>query len=102
MLRVEKDSENQTRVYFLNPNNEGRQNWGQGIKPSVYGFDETHGESSLPFHEFTARVYAFHYDPLITNSWLAQVPEEEIMKVKSLAEQSWGKSYIWSQLKKLW
>ncbi|QNL22836.1 hypothetical protein HZR84_13110 [Hyphobacterium sp. CCMP332] len=102
MLRVEKDKDDQTRVYFLNPNNEGRQNWGQEIKPSVYGHGEKHGESSLPIQEFAARVYAFHYDPLITNSWISNVPEEEIIKVKTLAEQSWGKSYIWSQQIKLW
>ncbi len=102
MLRVDKDQNDQTRVYFLNPNNEGRQNWGQDIKPSVYGYGEKHGESSLPIHEFAARVYAFHYDPLITNTWISKVPDEEIKKVKTLAEQSWGKSYVWSQQIKLW
>jgi hypothetical protein len=51
------------RVYFYNPNNEGRQDWGGGVRPTVRGHGERPGESSLPFAHFASRVYAFHYDP---------------------------------------
>lgn len=102
LLHVGKDEEGVMRAYFLNPNNEGRQNWGQGIKPSVYGHGEKHGESSLPFHQFAARVYAFHFNSLETKAHLESVPDEEIEKVETLARESWGKSYIWSELKKQW
>ncbi len=43
LLRVDQDSTGVVRAYFLNPNNEGRQDWGQGIKPSVFGHGEKHG-----------------------------------------------------------
>ncbi|MDZ7847170.1 MAG: hypothetical protein U5L96_10585 [Owenweeksia sp.] len=76
LLRVSENTENvegsEIRAYFLNPNNEGRQDWGQSIKPSVYGNGERHGESSLPIHQFMARVYAFHFNKLDAQSdtWL--------------------------------
>ncbi|MGB0166644.1 MAG: hypothetical protein ACPF8V_07290 [Luteibaculum sp.] len=63
LLRV-KETDSGVRAYFYNPNNEGRQNWGQGIKPSVNGFGEKYGESSLPIDEFASRVYAFHYNSI--------------------------------------
>ena len=50
--RVAEDDEGKIRVYFFNPNNEGRQNWGKGVEPSVVGHGEIPGESSLPFRSF--------------------------------------------------
>ncbi|CAD5258108.1 MULTISPECIES: hypothetical protein [unclassified Imperialibacter] len=102
LLRVDKNKKGEMRAYFLNPNNEGRQDWGQGIKPTVFGNGEKPGESSLPFYQFVARVYAFHYSALDVKSWLSLVPQEEISKVEPLAKESWGKSYVWNQQTKLW
>ncbi|EPR71603.1 hypothetical protein [Cyclobacterium qasimii] len=102
LLRVEKDPKGEERAYFLNPNNEGRQNWGQGITPSVYGNGEIHGESSLPIHQFAARIYAFHYNNLDAASKMDKIPQSEVDTVKELAKESWGKSYIWLEFKKQW
>lgn len=102
LLRVDKDPKGVTRAYFLNPNNEGRQDWGQQIKPSVHGCGEKPGESSLPYDQFAARIYAFHYNALDAQAWLANVPDAEINKVEQLARASWGKSYVWNQLIKQW
>ncbi|REG81073.1 hypothetical protein [Algoriphagus antarcticus] len=102
LLRVDKSPTGEIRAYFLNPNNEGRQDWGQGIRPSVNGQGEKPGESSLPFYQFSARIYAFHYSSLDVKSWLDGVPEEEITKVEEIAKESWGKSYFWNQQIKLW
>ena len=101
LLRVDKDPQDQMRAYFLNPNNEGRQDWGQDICPSVHGKGEKAGESSLLFSSFASRVYAFHYNPLEISVG-ADVNQTEIDKVEHLARESWGKSYIWSQQTKLW
>ncbi|MEQ8237796.1 MAG: hypothetical protein RIA69_01220 [Cyclobacteriaceae bacterium] len=102
LLRVGKDSKGQVRAYFLNPNNEGRQNWGQGINPAVHGHQEKHGESSLPIEQFAARIYAFHYNPLDIQANLASVSDHLISTVKDLAKTSWGKSYIWNDQIKIW
>ncbi|WKV11333.1 hypothetical protein [Marivirga harenae] len=102
LLRVDKDPSGAMRAYFLNPNNEGRQDWGQNVKPSVYGNGENHGESSLPLHEFAARTYAFHFNDLEASDKMENVPNAEIEKVKSLAKESWGKSYTWLETKKKW
>ncbi len=102
LLRIAKDQEGNLRAYFLNPNNEGRQNWGQGIEPAVFGHQEKHGESSLPFYQFAARVYAFHFNSLETKDYVDSVPATEVEKVEKLARESWGKAYTWSELKKIW
>jgi hypothetical protein len=102
LLRVEQDQNGEVRAYFLNPNNEGRQDWGQEIRPSVYGKGEKHGESSLPFHEFSSRVYAFHFNQLEVTNYLHSVPDTEIKKVENLARVSWGKSYVWNNQSKIW
>ncbi len=102
LLRVDKDPGGSYRVYFLNPNNEGRQDWGQNIKPSVSGKGEQHGESSLPLHEFAARIYAFHFNDLETKEMIDNIPHEEVQRVKDLAKNSWGKSYVWLETKKKW
>jgi hypothetical protein len=92
--RVGRDSEGRLRVYFYNPNNESRQNWGQDIEPSVIGFGEEEGESSLPFEEFASRLYAFHYNPYEVGDGFA-VPSDIIEGIETLAKESWGKSYTW-------
>lgn len=93
ILRV-AEHEGEMRVYFLNPNNEGRQSWQYNIQPTVAGNGEQRGESSLPFHKFASRLYAFHY-----NESDLQNPEavemDEVKKVKRMAEESWGESYTW-------
>jgi len=102
LLRVRKDNEGVMRAYFLNPNNEGRQDWGQGIKPSVKGHEEKAGESSLPFDQFASRVYAFHYNTLEAKEHLTEIPQATVDKVKKLAKESWGKSYIWNEMPRQW
>lgn len=102
LLRVDIDPKGIYRVYFLNPNNEGRQDWGQKIKPSVYGNGEIYGESSLPLHEFAARIYAFHYNELEAADKMDNVPDIEIQKIKKLAKESWGRAYTWLETKKTW
>ncbi len=102
LLRVDKDPKGNYRAYFLNPNNEGRQDWGQNIKPSVFGHGEIHGESSLPLHEFAARTYAFHFNDLEAENMVDNIPANEVEKVKKLAKDSWGKSYTWLETKKKW
>lgn len=102
LLRTAKRENGEVRVYFLNPNNEGRQDWGQGIKPSVYGNGEYPGESSLPFYQLAARVYAFHYNSLIVLPRVPLVITEELSKIKYMAKNSWGKKYIWNEIQKIW
>lgn len=101
LLRIAEHA-GEMRAYFLNPNNEGRQDWGQNIKPTVDGNGERHGESSLPLYQFMARLYAFHFNRLDAQSHLQEVPATEIKEVRSLAENSWGQSYQWNNLKKIW
>lgn len=92
--RIETDPDGQLRIYFFNPNTEGRQDWGMGVKPSVMGFGERHGESSLPFQQFVSRMYAFHYDPYEIGEVYA-VPAEEIAEVSRLARASWAQEMVW-------
>lgn len=102
LLRVRKGPEGEMRAYFLNPNNEGRQDWGQGINPTVFGNKEEAGESSLPFHELASRIYAFHYHPTEDLKGVRKVPAKEVNKVRYLAKNSWGKRYIWTDISKIW
>lgn len=102
LLRISRDKKNKMRAYFLNPNNEGRQDWGQEIKPSVHGHGEKPGESSLPINQFAARIYAFHYNHLDIKGFLQNVAESDLSEVRELAKNSWGKSYIWNQQSKIW
>jgi len=95
LQRVKEDEDGTLRAYFYNPNNEGRQDWGQGIKPSIANHGEEEGESSLPFHHFTSRLYAFHYNPYEEGDAFA-VPQETIEEIERLARESWGKKYTWA------
>ncbi len=95
LLRVQKDPNGNWRAYFYNPNNEGRQDWGQGILPTVFDQGEQPGESSLPFHEFASRVYAFHFNTNGIEERRLDIPVNKVQKVQSLAIESWGKKYIW-------
>jgi len=93
ILRV-ADHEGETRVYFLNPNNEGRQSWQHNIQPTVAGNGERRGESSLLFHKFASRLYAFHYNESDLREPEA-VDANEVECVEKLAKESWGEAYTW-------
>ena len=93
--RIKKDQNGNYRIYFYNPNNDSGQNWGQGIRASVSGFGELEGESSLPFHEFLSRMYAFHYNPFEQGDTY-MVEDSLVAKVEALAKESWGKNYVWA------
>ena len=77
------------RVYFNNPNNEGRQDWGGGVVTSVTGNGEIPGESSLPFEQFCSRLYLFHYDPLESGQ-PDIVDAEAIEAIKAAVGSSWA------------
>ncbi|RFU63728.1 hypothetical protein [Peribacillus glennii] len=94
--RIAEDQNGEYRVYFYNPNNDSGQNWGQGIEPSVTGNGEGEGESSLPFHEFVSRMYAFHYNPYEQGDTY-MVDDEYVQKVEGIARESWGESYTWAE-----
>ncbi|SMO76197.1 hypothetical protein [Melghirimyces algeriensis] len=93
--RIKKDPDGEYRIYFYNPNNDSSQNWGQGIEPAVQGHGEVEGESSLPFHEFVSRLYAFHYNPYEQGDAFA-VEDSIVEKVEELARNSWGQEYHWT------
>lgn len=96
ILRVAPGPEGEIRVYFLNPNNEGRQNWGQGVRPTVFGYGEKAGESSLRFEQFVARSYAIHFHRTGIEERKQKVPRVVIEPVIDMAKDSWGKKYIWT------
>lgn len=93
--RVDADPDGEVRVYFYNPNDEGRQDWGQGIRPSIRGHGEREGECSLPFEAFASRLYAFHYDPFQEGDAFA-APDDALERIGRLARESWGTSYVWA------
>ena len=82
------------RLYFYNPNDEGRQDWGQGVVITVTGNGEEPGESSLPFEQFAARLYAFHYNP-DEQGPLEAVPIELVRPVVEAARTTWGRRFVW-------
>jgi hypothetical protein len=92
--RIAASPSGEMRIYFFNPNNEGRQEWGRDTSPTVSGNGEQPGESSLPFDRFVSRLYAFHFDPLEEGDAFA-VPEETVGGVSRLAAETWGRSYPW-------
>lgn len=89
ILRVALDPERQMRLYFFNPNNDSGQDWGCGIVVSTEGHGEFFGEASLPIHQFTSRLYIYHYDPLEIGD-PAGVPAEEITDIIQMATASWA------------
>lgn len=89
ILRVAIDHEGQMRVYFFNPNNDSGQNWGNGVVVSTHGHGERPGESSLPFDQFTSRLYIFHYDPSDFYGFPATLDSAEIDAVLVMARESW-------------
>jgi len=94
LQRVAEDPHGHLRCYFFNPNNEGRQNWGYGVRPSIQGNGEREGESSLVFDEFVSRIYAFHYNPYEEGDGYA-VPDAEVQEIQQMAKKTWGKAFSW-------
>ncbi|WP_085993329.1 hypothetical protein [Oceanobacillus senegalensis] len=95
--RIAKDPKGKYRVYFYNPNNDGAQNWGQEITPTVSGNGEVPGESSLPFHQFVSRLYAFHYNPYEQGDAFA-IDDDIVKEIETIARESWGEKYTWVQI----
>ncbi|WP_447555852.1 hypothetical protein [Vreelandella sp. EE22] len=89
ILRASLDPSDTMRVYFYNPNNDSGQDWGDGVKVSTSGFGERFGEASLPFDQFTSRLYIYHHDPLERGE-AATVSAEELESVKGYLHRSWG------------
>ncbi|MBZ2169084.1 hypothetical protein [Marinobacter sp. F4216] len=89
ILRVALDPEGEMRVYFFNPNNDSGQHWGNDVEVSTAGHGEHFGESSLPFEQFTSRLYIFHYDPLERGE-PANVTDEELQRVVGRVYRTWG------------
>lgn len=89
--RVTLSPSGEMRVYFHDPNNEGRQQWGRDVATSTEGNGEIPGESSLSVRDFASRLYLFHYDPLELGD-LSAVPADEVRQAVSMAEQSWAAS----------
>jgi len=96
LLRV-AEHEGSVRAYFLNPNDEGRQDWGQDITPTVSGNGERAGESSLPFEQFVSRLYAYHYNPRdAAERELDEVADPAIPDIVRASRESWGRQYRWA------
>ena len=93
IIRVALDQCGVMRVYFFNPNNDSGQDWGQGIVVSTQGNGERLGEASLPFAQFTSRLYIFHNDGLKTPSE-SLVDEGQIATIRDLAVQSWARDRV--------
>ncbi|MBB5319871.1 hypothetical protein [Marinobacter oulmenensis] len=93
ILRAGLDPEGIMRVYFFNPNNDSGQNWGNGVTVSTSGHGERFGESSLPFEQFTSRLYIYHFDPLERGE-PAAVEQAELDRVIEGISTSWGKTRI--------
>lgn len=94
LQRIEVDPEGHVRAYFFNPNNEGRQDWGHGVVPSIRSHGEEEGESSLPFAQFVSRLYAFHYNPYEEGDSYA-VPDAVVEEIEEAARNSWGRAFKW-------
>jgi len=92
--RVAVDPEGVLRVFFFNPNNEGRQDWGHGVRPSIHEHGEVEGESSLPFEQFASRLYAFHYNPYEEGDGFA-VPAGVVEGIHAEAKDTWGRAFEW-------
>jgi len=93
--RVAYDPAGEWRVYFFNPNRDKGQNWGQDIVTSTHYHGELEGESSLPFEQFLARVYVFHYKRRETGDKNV-VPDDAIARVRQLIAESWAAKKPWA------
>lgn len=93
ILRVALDPEGEMRVYFYNPNNDSGQSWGNNVHVSTEGCGERFGEASLPFEQFTSRLYIFHFDPLERGE-PADVGADELQRVMEGVYQSWGQNRV--------
>ena len=95
--RVALDSEGVTSVCFYSPNNEGRQDRGQGIVTSTHRHGEIPGEYSLPLSQFCARLYVFHYierelgDP-------DAVPDDTVETITLTVRESWACDRAWHEV----
>lgn len=95
--RVTLDPEGETRVYFFNPNNESRQDWGGGVVTSTEGHGEIPGESSLPFNHFVSRLYVYHYNEREMGD-PALVPAEDVEAITAMARETWAAEKDWHDL----
>ncbi|AWB32404.1 hypothetical protein [Orrella marina] len=93
LIRVALDQSGCMRVYFFNPNNDSGQDWGHGVVVSTQGHGELPGESSLPFEDFTSRLYIFHDDGL-KGSQEPHIDPAIIEKVQQKAVGSWAAQRI--------
>ncbi len=96
LLRIARSDKGEWRAYFFNPNSEGLQDWGQGIRPGVGGNGEKPGESSLPVHEFVSRVYAYHYNAIQLGDRPEKLPKAIVETVTRMSRESWGRKYLWT------
>jgi hypothetical protein len=89
LLRVAPDPAGVMRMYFFNPNDDGGQDWGDGVLVSTADHGERYGESSLPFPHLASRLYIFHHDPLEVGH-PELVPADEIQEVTAMVHRTWG------------
>lgn len=92
--RVALDHSGEMRVYFFNPNNESRQDWGHGVVTSTDGHGEIPGESSLPFNQFASRLYVYHYNERELDD-MAAMPDAELADITEMARNSWATDKAW-------
>ncbi len=95
--RVAVDPDGVMRVYFYNPNHEGRQDWGQGIVTSTRGHGEIPGESSLPFEQFCARLYVFHFNERELGD-PAAVPDDVVEGIAAQVRAGWAADKAWQEV----
>ena len=89
LLRVAPDPSGEMRFYFFNPNNDGGQDWGNGVHVSTSGNGEFYGESSLPFADLASRLYIFHSQPHPVESH-PEVSAAETGRIRQMIVESWG------------
>ncbi|KAA5605687.1 hypothetical protein F1188_09835 [Roseospira marina] len=89
ILRVGLGPQGDMRVFFFNPNYDGGQDWGHGVIVSTDGNGERFGESSLPFEQFAARLYLFHYDACEEGRSDA-VPADTVEMVLAMVRATWA------------
>lgn len=95
--RVAMDPTGETRVYFFNPNNESRQDWGGDVVTSTDGHGEIPGESSLPFNQFVSRLYVYHYNEREMGDPSA-IPQEDIDAITAMARETWAAEKEWQDV----